>query len=180
CASSLVTQERRASRDLQHAFHPELRMSRNGAEVRVGARLRERDLQRRLLPRGNHRRLLAVDLEVVRELALVDDRERDGPLPHGLAREDELELLRRDGHRRSGRAGGPDVREDERRDDEERRSEDEPRARHRIHSFPAEPIPCPTNRTRPSASYSSSPSSSAARSRSGRRSNVTATFPIRL
>src|SRR5207302_11131154 len=91
CASSLVTQERRASRDLQHAFHPELRMSRNGAEVRVGARLRERDLQRRLLPRGNHRRLLAVDLEVVRELALVDDSERDDPLRHGLAREDELE-----------------------------------------------------------------------------------------
>src|SRR5215213_3708630 len=58
----------------QRALHAGWGMTGHGADVRLGA-LGERDPQRRSRAGLDHRGLLAGDLEVVRELALVRDLE---------------------------------------------------------------------------------------------------------
>src|SRR4051794_4405836 len=74
-------------------------MTGDGAQVLLLAGL-ERDLQRGALARVEQRGLLAADLEVVRQLALVDDLERDGAVRRRGGRELELELGGGDGDRR--------------------------------------------------------------------------------
>src|SRR5438094_1573937 len=103
------------------ALHAELRMAVDGADVRE-LPLLERDGERRSLVVGELRRLLATDLEVVLERALVHELEDDLPVRRCLAREDELVLLR--GHLDGGRRGRRRAGARERRDREEDRGAD--------------------------------------------------------
>ena len=62
--------------DGERAFHSGRRMAGHGAEI-GGLALLQRDGELRALARFDERRLLAGNLEVVRKLALVHDREDD-------------------------------------------------------------------------------------------------------
>src|SRR4051794_18878756 len=84
------------------ALHAERRVTRDAAEVRVLAGL-ERDGQLGALARLEQRRLLPVDLEVVRDLALVRDDEGHRAVRGRSRRQLELELRGSDGDRLAGR-----------------------------------------------------------------------------
>src|SRR5690242_4702707 len=68
---------RRCSTDLEDAHHSCLRVPGHGAEIAVRAFLLEVDDELRRLPGPDQGRLLAVDLEVVRNVADVRVGERD-------------------------------------------------------------------------------------------------------
>src|SRR3569833_1208633 len=75
-------------------------MTGDGARV-GGLALLQRDRELRALARVQERRLLAADLEVVRKLAGVLDRERDGAMGRRGLRQLELELRGGHGDRRA-------------------------------------------------------------------------------
>src|SRR5262245_15845463 len=114
--------ERSYLRDLEDALHPRRGVPGHGADVRVLLGLLEDDDELRRLLRLDQRRLLAVDLEVVRDRALVHDEEGHLPLRHDLLRELELELRRGDRDLRRGRRGrsGCAARRDDPRDERDR------------------------------------------------------------
>src|SRR5438874_8394750 len=110
-------------------------MAGDGALVGELSRLERRD-ERAGLARLDQLALLARDGEVVRELALVDELERDAAVPNFRLGQRELELLHRHGHgrgRRSGRPGRDRRSRDERR---ERNREREGDAIHQVRPLP--------------------------------------------
>src|SRR4029077_20160799 len=106
----------------ESASHPGSGMTRNGAEVAVLRLLLEGDDQPGRLARADQWRLLAVDLEVVEDMAHVLENERHLPWPGDRLRrepEEELAALDRDRRRCSGcrpvRARGGELNQRERR-----------------------------------------------------------------
>ncbi len=100
CRTRKIKAGRPVGRDLGHldayredALHAQLRVTRHRADVAVPLLLLEDDAEDRLLAGVEELRLLAQDLEVVRDLARVDDGEDHGAgRRDGLSREHELEL----------------------------------------------------------------------------------------